>query len=144
MNRNDVTRELRALSLPQDQYVVVGGGVLALHELRDTNDIDLVVSKSLFVDLQARGWRAKTRPNGKPGLKYGVTEAYLDVNCEPFERSTTWLLENALILDGIPTIDLQTVAGFKAAYGRPKDLLDLKLLNERIDASASVGMHSAQ
>ncbi len=139
MNRHDVTRELRALSLPEDQYVVVGGGVLALLELRDTEDIDLVVTEGLFNQLHEQGWRAKTRPNGKPGLKLSVIEAYLDVNCETFERSTSWLLEHAQVLDGIPTIDLETLAGFKAGYGRPKDLLDLALLKERAGGSASAG-----
>ena len=139
MNHHDVVRELRALLLPEDQYVVVGGGVLAIHGIRDTQDIDLVVSEDLFADLQARGWRSKARPNGKPGLKHGVIEAYLDVNCESFERSTSWLLQNAKILDGIPTIDLQTLAGFKAGYGRAKDLLDLTLLSDQTGSKASPG-----
>jgi hypothetical protein len=139
MNRHDVTLELRALSLPEDQYVVVGGGVLALLELRDTEDIDLVVTESLFNRLREQGWRTKTRPNGKPGLKLGVVEAYLDVNCETFERSTSWLLEHAQILDGIPTTDLETLAGFKAGYGRPKDLRDLALLKERAGRGPSEG-----
>ena len=139
MNRHDVIRELRALSLPEDQYVVVGGGVLALLGLRDTEDIDLVVTENLFSLLLQKGWRAKTRPNGKPGLKRGVIEAYLDVNCETFERSTSWLLEHAQVVEGIPTTDLETLAGFKAGYGRPKDLLDLTLLSERAGGGVSDG-----
>jgi hypothetical protein len=139
MNRHDVIRELRALSLPEDQYVVVGGGVLALHGFRETEDIDLVVTESLFNELLGRGWRAKTRPNGKPGLKHGAIEAYLDVNCETFERSTSWLLERAQVVDGIPTTNLETLTGFKAGYGRPKDLLDLALLRERAGSRVSVG-----
>ena len=139
MNRHAVLRELRALSLPEDQYIVVGGGVLALLELRDTEDIDLVVTESLFNQLHDQGWRPKTRPNGKPGLKRGVIEAYLDVNCETFERSTNWLLEHAQVVDGIPAIDLETLAGFKAGYGRPKDLLDLALLRERAGIRVSDG-----
>jgi hypothetical protein len=143
MNRHDVTQELRALSLPAGEYVVVGGGVLAMRGIRDTEDIDLVVSERLFADLQAQGWRAKTRPNGKPGLKHGLIEAYLDVNCESFERSTSWLLENAQVLDGIPTIDLETLENFKAGYGRPKDLRDLTLLRERTGIKLSTGPQSA-
>ena len=143
MNRHDVTQELRALSLPADEYVVVGGGVLAIHGIRETEDIDLVVSERLFTDLQTRGWRAKTRPNGKPGLKHGLVEAYLDVNCESFERSTSWLLEHAQVLDGIPTIDLETLARFKAGYGRPKDLLDLTLLRKRSGIKLSTGPQRA-
>jgi len=132
MNSFDVTRELFALALPADEYVVVGGGVLAMHGIRETQDIDLVVTERLFVALRGQGWRAKTRPNGKPGLKQGIVEAYLDVNCSSFERSTSWLLKNVHVINGIPTIDLETLAGFKAGYGRPKDLADLALLREQM------------
>ena len=144
MNRHDVTRELRALSLPEDQYVVVGGAVLAIHGIRETDDIDLVVSESLFTELRARGWRVKTRPSGKPGLKHGVTEAYLDVNCEPYERSTFWLLDNAQVVDGIPTIDLETLARYKTANGRAKDQVDLKLLDEQCGITVPPGISRAR
>ncbi len=131
MNSSDISRELLALSLPLDQYVVVGGGVLAMHGIRETEDIDLVVTKRLFSELQGQGWKEKTRPNGKLGLKRGVIEAYLDVNCETFERTTSWLLDHAEFVHGIPTIDLQTLRAFKAGYARPKDLLDLALLSKQ-------------
>jgi hypothetical protein len=137
MNRHDVTRELRAHSLPEDQFVVVGGAVLAMHDLRDTEDIDLVVSETLFIELQAKGWRTKARPNGKPGLKYGVIEAYLDVNCDSYERSTESLLKCAQTMHGVPAIDLQTLANFKAGYTRAKDLDDLALLGQRLGIKPS-------
>jgi hypothetical protein len=132
MNRHDVTRELHALALPPDHFVVVGGAVLALHGLRETEDIDLVVSGTLFAELHARGWRAKTRPNGKPGLKHGLIEAYLDVNCASYERSTDSLLMHAENVNGVPAIDLHTLANFKAGYARVKDLNDLALLNQQL------------
>jgi hypothetical protein len=138
MNSEVVRRELLALSLPLDQYVVVGGGVLALHDVRETEDIDLVVTNRLFNELQAQGWKQKTRPNGKPGLKRGVIEAYLDVNCDTVERSTSWLLEHAVFMHGIPTIDLQTLRAFKAGYGRPKDLHDLALLSKQSGANTQI------
>ena len=62
----------------------------------------------------------------------GIVEAYLDVNCNSFERSTSWLLENVHIINGIPSIALETLAGFKAGYGRPKDFADLALLREHM------------
>jgi len=136
MNEREVEAELLALALPGAEYVVVGGAVLALLGIRDTEDIDLVVSERLFADLQDRGWRVKTRPNGKPGLKHGRTEAYLDVNCESFERSSSWLFENAQeVRSGFPVVDLETLAQFKAGYGRPKDLQDLVLIRRHLSSS---------
>ena len=111
--------------------------MLALHDLRDTEDIDLVVSDALFAELKSRGWRLKTRPNGKPGLKYGIIEAYLDVNCASYERGTDSLLKHAQNLHGVPTIDLQTLANFKAGYTRAKDLEDLALLGQELGIKPS-------
>ena len=96
--------------------------------LRDTDDIDLVVTPALFAHLSNAGWSSKIRPNGKPGLRKGCVEAYLDVNTPGFERSTPWLIENAERLDGIPFVDLNTLAEWKRTYGRPKDARDVAIL----------------
>ena len=50
------------------------------------------------------------------------------MNTETFQRSTSWLLDHADTVDGIPLVDLGTLAGFKASYGRAKDIADLELL----------------
>ena len=132
MNRDQVLAELQALKLPSGQYVVVGGAALAIRDIRDTDDIDLVVTQQLFDELATRGWKPKARPNGKPGLKFGRAEAYLDVNCEAFGQSTSWLLEHAERVHDTLLVDLPTLAQFKAGYGRDKDFRDLKLIHEHM------------
>lgn len=132
LDREAVLAEIRALGLPPDRYVVVGGAALAVRGIRDTADIDLVVTPSLFGELERRGWRRKVRPDGKPGLQHGHAEAYLDVNCDAFSRSIEQLREKAEHLDGVPFVDLETLRGFKAGYGRPKDLRDLELIEEHL------------
>lgn len=129
MNWQSVLRELHALGLPPEQYVVVGGAALTGRGMRETEDIDLVVTEALFEQLRRRGWTEKTRPNGKPGLRMGVVEAYLDVNAEGFERSTESLLDCAQRVDGVALVDLESLARFKASYGRAKDLHDLELIS---------------
>ena len=98
VDRGAVLAELNALDLPAAEYVVVGGAVLAVWDLRDTEDIDLVVTQRLFDQLAARGWQRKLRPDGNPSLKARHTKAYLDVSCEAFARSTSWLLEHAELI----------------------------------------------
>ena len=119
---------VRALGLPSRKYVVVGGAALAARDLRNTDDIDLVVTDELFSQLAASGWTGKSRPNGKPGLRKGCVEAYLDVNTDGFERSTAWLMEHAEVVHGIPLVDLHTLYAWKRTYGREKDLKDVHLL----------------
>lgn len=119
---------IQSLQLPERQYVVVGGAALSIRGVRDTDDIDLVVTPELFELLSRSGWSDKLRPNGKPGLRWECFEAYLDVNTETFDRSTSWLIENAEAIHGIPCVDLDTLVGWKRAYGRAKDLQDVEIL----------------
>ena len=143
MDRNKLLSEIRGLNLPAGAYVVVGGAAMAIRGLRDTEDVDLVVTPPLFAELERSGWRRKQRPGGKPGLLRGPFEAYLDVNTQSFQRSTAWLLERAEFVEGIPLVDLGTLAGFKASYGRPKDLADLELLKTHL-AEESGAVPAAQ
>ena len=132
MNRAQFLAEIASLDLPLAEFVVVGGGVLAVHDIRETEDIDIVVTPRLFEELTARGWHLKARPDGKPGLRFGRAEAYLDVNCKSFARTTTWLLEHAGVLHGVPLLDLHTLSAFKAGYGREKDIRDLELIERHL------------
>jgi hypothetical protein len=139
MNRDQVLAELQALKLTSGQYVVVGGAALAIRDIRDTEDIDLVVTPQLFDELAARGWQPKARPSGKPGLKFARAEAYLDVNCEAFGQSTSWLLEHAERVHDTLLVDLPTLAQFKAGYGRDKDVRDLQLISEHCPSTRRRG-----
>lgn len=134
MNWTDILAKLRELNIPPEEYIVVGGGALAARNIRDTEDIDLVVSPVIFEKLVAEGWRLKLRPNGKPGLHYGCIEAYLDVHCGNFEPSLSSLLEQAETIEEIRILDLKNLAKFKRQYGREKDLADLQLIRMHIES----------
>jgi hypothetical protein len=127
MTSDDVITELGRLHLPRGEYVVVGGAALAVRGIRDTDDIDLVVTPELFEHLAGSGWAQQMRPNGKPGIHKSSVEAYFDVDGEDFKRSLSWLLSHAEVLRGHAFVDLETLAGFKSSYARAKDLHDLDL-----------------
>ena len=128
MDGQQVIAAIRSLRLSATEYVVVGGAAMSARGIRDTNDIDLVVSPELFEQLARSGWIPKLRPNGKPGLRQGCIEAVLDVNTETFQRSTPWLIEHSEIIHGIPFVDLDTLTSWKRTYGRDKDIRDLNML----------------
>ncbi|WP_010111860.1 hypothetical protein [Acinetobacter sp. P8-3-8] len=129
MNKQQLLKEIHQLELPKKEYIIVGGGSLAIRGIRNTNDIDIVVTPKLFEKLQTSNeWSYKVRPNGKPKLYKGFIEVYLDVNTADFQRSTAWLFENADIFDQIQFIDLHTLMQLKQSYGREKDLHDIKLI----------------
>src|SRR5688500_16832104 len=109
MDRQEVIAEIVGLGLPVGQYIVVGGASMTIRGLRDTSDIDLVVTPSLFDHLATLGWAQKPRPNGHPGLKRGHVEVYLDVTTPSHSPSVEWLLAHADHHLGIPLVDLDTL-----------------------------------
>ncbi len=128
VNKSELISSLKELNLPNNEYVVVGGGVLAALDLKETYDIDLVVSPVLFASLRQSGWKLKNRPNNKPGLRNSVFEAYLDVDCGEIRRSFDALIQDSFQVEGISFMDVKTLVLLKLEYGRPKDLVDLELL----------------
>jgi hypothetical protein len=44
----NIVEEMKKLKFPQGQYVIVGSGPLVVRGIRETNDIDIVVSPKLF------------------------------------------------------------------------------------------------
>lgn len=128
MDRQEVIAEILALELQADQYIVAGGASMTIRGLRDTSDIDLVVTQELFDRLSALEWVQKPRPNGQPGLKRGRVEVYLDVTTPSHAPSIEWLLARADFLAGIPLVDLDTLLAWKQGYGREKDQRDVELL----------------
>ena len=47
--------QVKSLNLPLGKYVVVGGGVLAAHGIRDFKDIDILITEELFDELKKNG-----------------------------------------------------------------------------------------
>lgn len=143
MDCRGVASEIANLRLPEGEYVVVGGACLALYGVRETQDIDLVVTERLFGELEHAGWHLKRRPNGKPGLHCGCVEAYLDVNCGSFQRSTEWMLQHCRRVHGIPVISLATLVAVKAQYGREKDMHDVRLIEKHLASEGQTGTGNA-
>ncbi|MBF7687142.1 zinc ABC transporter substrate-binding protein [Acinetobacter rathckeae] len=106
------------LQLSEYEYIIVGGGALAVRNMREIFDIDIVVTPKRFEKLKNDpAWIYKIRPNGKPKLYNHVAKIYLDVNTESFSLSTNELFKHADIFHGIQCIDLYRLAEFKKHYG---------------------------
>ena len=55
--RRPVVEMVKSLGLNINDYVVIGGGVLEVLDLRQTVDVDLVVSKSIYGKFKDLGWK---------------------------------------------------------------------------------------
>ncbi|HEV7449431.1 MAG TPA: hypothetical protein VGP13_02755, partial [Candidatus Paceibacterota bacterium] len=56
MNRLETLATIKGLSLPEGEYLVMGGSCMAVWDVRQSPDVDLYVSQELFDELHAKGW----------------------------------------------------------------------------------------
>jgi hypothetical protein len=121
--------QVKSLNLPLGQYVVVGGGVLAAHGIRDFKDIDILITEELFDELKKNGWTVKVTSWGSNNVVNGIVEAGPSISsCKNYEPDITKVIKEADIINGIPFMDLHELMKFKKALGREKDLVDIALI----------------
>ena len=125
MDRERIIECARSLNLAVGQYVVVGGGSLAVREIRTTNDLDIVVLEPLFQELEQSGWPRdydyEERWN-RQRLKRDGVEFHKDLLLEKENRfvDTSGIIDQADIIEGIPFQDLRSLLMFKKDANRAK------------------------
>ncbi len=132
----NVVEEIKKLNLSIDQYVVIGGSSLAVRGIRETEDIDLVVSKDLLEEYkQKKEWHTHPRLDSskEPGLTNGLVEMYPDIGYE-VEDSFKKIRDKADIVEGIPVASLEDIIRIKETYKREKDLRDIELIKQYQDS----------
>ena len=118
--------ELKKLNLPNDKYAVFGSGPLAIHKIRDSDDIDIIVKEDLWNKL------IKKYPQENDKLiKIGSVEIYK--NWLPWFKDVNFLIDDADIFENIRFVKLKYVLEWKKAYGREKDKRDVKLIEKYIN-----------
>jgi hypothetical protein len=122
----DIFQKVRELNLPDNTYVVVGGGLLVALGLLDwDDDVDLCVSTELFEKLKTQGWHL-TDWRGRPILKRDV----YDIGVGFGEWSLAELQSDAMIIKGIPFISPTKLLSWKKQMARPKDLQHIELFKK--------------
>lgn len=130
MIRQEIISQVKSLNLPEGSYVVYGAAPLAIAGLREANDIDFLVTAELLHDLRQRGWQQVDKgPDDKP-YESGIFEAHANWNFSAYAPTLEHLLKTAIVIDGISFASLEEVRKWKEAWGRPKDLADIALIDE--------------
>lgn len=122
--------KLKQLNLPSGQFAVISSGVLAVRGIRAANDLDLVVTDSLWKQLTQKYQTEKTkhRPVIRPDPDIEILGPAYDPDHDLFESDR--LVRQAELIDNIPYIPLETTKLIKQKMGRAKDLRDIKLINQ--------------
>ena len=123
-----IFEDVKKLNLPIGQYEVVGSGVMSAYGIRPHHDVDLIVTKNLFVILKNSGWQSVPNRNGV--LKSGNYEVDADYKYREYQPDHDELIRNAEIIEGVPFIRLSELIKFKTALGRDKDKKDIELIEQ--------------
>lgn len=134
MTSLEIIEKVKALELPKKEYVILGGGALAVRGIRDTKDIDILVTSRLFEAL-SKIYPSDPLYEGKwnrSRLKANGIEIYPDLYLENGNRyfDVTKVISNAEVVHGIPLQPLDNLIICKQDSGRDKDLQDVELIQK--------------
>jgi hypothetical protein len=132
----NIKQKLLEIGLSSDNSVVIGSGILQALKIRDSKDIDLVVTENEYEGLKQGG-----------KLTTHVTKYKKEVlKDDLFEIGTSWDVldkeykfedfeNNSVVIDGVRYITLDFLyktkeSWLKGGTARPKDINDLELLEE--------------
>lgn len=133
----DIVSEVKKLNLPTGKYAVVGSGAMAIRNIRPAHDIDLIVTKDIYGQLKASGW--------KEVHFSGTLRPWVLFN-GPFDVSTSWsvgdylpkpteLIKNADNIGGVAFVRLEDLLKWKKTCRTDKDLADIKLIEAYLNSS---------
>lgn len=116
---------IKELRIASDSYVVVGGAVLGLLHLRDTHNVDLVVSRDVYYHFaRKRHWREVVLTGGKRILvheQYTLMKSWMGSSLASLQRDSRKI-------EGLPAVSLERLIEAKRTLARRTDLADIQLL----------------
>lgn len=129
MNLKEMLKAVHNLNFPQGECVVVGSGTLTARGIRESLDVDLIVSEKIWNELSKKH---------DVFQKGGVNRISLSEDVEVLGPGSIFLssavipVENvfneAEVYEEIKFLNLQHLKKFKRALGRDKDLEDVQLI----------------
>lgn len=129
MTGQEITTAVQTLNFPAGSYIVFGSCPMALAGIRESSDIDMLVTPELFADLEKQGWKKLHKAPGDEPLVSGDFEVHARWDFSSHQPSLSQLLATATVVDGVPFTALEEVKKWKQSSGRPKDLVDIGLID---------------
>ena len=132
----DIFSRIKALDLPFGEYVVVSSGTLEALGIRSARDLDIAVTPELFEKLRADGGWVEEERYGKLFLSKPGIDIIHQLSWDAYPTTNEEAISSALIIGGIPFMNLYELKRFKRALGRKKDFADIKLIEEYEESAA--------
>ncbi len=121
----NIKQKIAELHLVEGSYVVVGSGILGALGIRESSDIDLVVTEDTYQSIKQLGWK-----QGLWGEHIVFQWDVFDIGNDWYGKKAEDLLKKAQIIDDVPYLSLDDVYDWKKMRGLEKDNRDLALIDE--------------
>lgn len=132
MNFQKQLENLKNLNLPTNHFVVVGSGALSIRGIRDSEDIDVIVTESLWNQM-IKKYKVGINSFGVENLELENDIEILNPAQSIFGNSKIVpmkdIFEKADMFDGIKFLNLDHLKKIKIELGREKDLKDVDLID---------------
>ncbi|MFZ1483410.1 MAG: SulP family inorganic anion transporter [Candidatus Saccharimonadales bacterium] len=139
-SKRSTVEMVQRLKLPISEYVVIGGGVLDALSIRETNDVDLVVSSKVYKQFKQKGWKEYIQDDGKKIIShngYQLMQTYVGY-------SLSDLKQRSFVHKDVSFMGLEDLLTCKRKIGRQKDLEDIRYIEQYLLAQGSnQKMHSS-
>lgn len=114
-------KQIEQLHLAKHQYLIWGSGPLAIRGIRESKDIDLVVTKQIWNQLANR-----YPPSSQMVICIGNIEIWND--CLNLTGQIDNMITHPDMIEGFPFMTLRHTIEWKKQMNRDKDLKDIALI----------------
>ena len=126
----NIIEKIKELNFPPDKYVIMGSGTLDVLGIRPASDIDIAVTKDLHEKLRKTGEWKEVEMYGKIFLEKGDIDIIPQLDWEAYKTTTEEAISSAILVEGIPFMNLDELCKFKTAMGGEKDFKDIELIKK--------------
>lgn len=127
---SDYISRVKELNLPEGEFMVCGSAILDILGIRKAQDIDILVSPSLFEKLENDGWKRHYKYPTTLEHPQGISGAKQTLDFMKENYSLEEALTLATYIEGIPFMNLEMLINAKRQLGREKDLKNIVLIEE--------------
>ncbi len=130
MTKQEIVAKVKSLKLAKGSYVVFGSCPLAVADIREAHDVDLFVTPGALLAIKQLCSEGSVVRSDAECFANADFDAHTNWDIGTYKPSLHQLLATATVFDGVPFASLGHVRAWKLASGRPKDLRDVRLIDE--------------
>lgn len=117
--------EVKKLNLLEGKFAIFGSGPLAVREIREARDVDIIAKKDLWEQLAEKYPVSGEKKNLIKIENIEVWKDWTNLSDKIYE-----MIDTSDIIDSLPFVKLRYLIEWKKVMNREKDVCDLKLIEE--------------